>query len=147
MRRYNVHFKKPSALKPEKNRIVEAMDAQSATYIARVELAIPEQYEPCGVQDLGEVAAPQAKNATMVQPATGPIVLEGTPTVPSPPAAPADPTLADLGIDGEATDLLTAAKLTTLSKIEAYGDLTKVKGIGPKTAGDIHAAVDLYREG
>lgn len=151
MRRFNVHFKKPGAKNPEKNRIVEAMDAQSAAYVARVELGVSEQFAVGAVQDLGEVAAPQAKNAPMPQSATGPIVLEGTPTVPSPGDAitdvATDPTLAELGIDGEAADLLTAAKLTSLLKIEAYGDLTRVKGIGPKTAGDIRAAIDLYREG
>ena len=57
----------------------------------------------------------------------------------------ADPTLADLGIDGEAAELLTENGLTTRSKIVAFAQrhdgLTIIKGIGPATEREIREAV------
>ena len=53
-----------------------------------------------------------------------------------------DPTLEELGMEGETAELLTAAGLLTRSAIEAAGDLTCMKGIGNKTAAAIAAAVD-----
>jgi len=56
-----------------------------------------------------------------------------------------DPTLEELGITGETAELLTGAGLVTRSAIEAAGDLTRIKGIGKKTAAAIAARIDAYR--
>lgn len=59
------------------------------------------------------------------------------------PPAPAgnDPTLAELGIPAKYHDDLAGAGIERLSQLEAFGDLTAIKGIGPKGAEEIRDAV------
>jgi hypothetical protein len=58
---------------------------------------------------------------------------------------PSDPTLADMGIDGEAAELLTGAGLLTRSQVvtfaEANEGLTSIHGIGESRENDIRNAI------
>lgn len=56
-----------------------------------------------------------------------------------------DPTLAELGIPARYQDELQAAGIETLADLERAGDLTAIKGIGPKASGEIKAAIAQYR--
>lgn len=56
-----------------------------------------------------------------------------------------DPTLAELGIPARYHDDLQSAGIETLADLEQAGDLTNVKGIGPKASAEIAAAVAAYR--
>ena len=60
--------------------------------------------------------------------------------------SPIDPTLAELSVAAKYHDELAGAGINRLSQLEAYGDLTAIKGIGPKGAEEIRAAVAVYRE-
>lgn len=62
------------------------------------------------------------------------------------PVLPVDPTLAAVGVPTKYHDELVGARITTLSALEAFGDLTAIKGIGPKGAEEIQAALAAYRE-
>ena len=61
------------------------------------------------------------------------------------PSPPSDPPLADLGISGRFHEDLGAAGITRLSQLESCGELTQIKGIGPKAASEIQRAVETYR--
>lgn len=58
-----------------------------------------------------------------------------------------DPTLAELGIPAKYHGDLAGAGIERLSQLEAFGDLTAIKGIGPKAAAEIKEAVTAYKEG
>lgn len=90
------------------------------------------------------VPSPRQETAAVASKAPVPDVIPEPPQAvpaPTPPVAEAateaSPSLADLGIDGRDAELLLAAGIYTAADIEAYGDLTKIKGIGPKTAEEI----------
>ncbi len=57
-----------------------------------------------------------------------------------------DPTLTEVGVPAKYHDELAGAGITTLPELAAFGDLTAIKGIGPKGADEIQAAVAAYRE-
>ena len=52
-----------------------------------------------------------------------------------------DPTLAELGIPAKYRGDLAGAGIERLSQLEAFGDLTAIKGIGPKGAEEIRSAL------
>jgi predicted flap endonuclease-1-like 5' DNA nuclease len=52
-----------------------------------------------------------------------------------------DPTLAQIGIPERYRDDLTQAGIRTLAQLQAFGDLTQIKGIGPKASQEIIDAV------
>lgn len=58
-----------------------------------------------------------------------------------------DPTLAELGISPRYHDDLHAAGLTRLSQLVACGDLTQIKGIGPKASEEIRERIAAWQTG
>ena len=54
------------------------------------------------------------------------------------------PSLAELGVPERYRDELEGAGITTLAELKAFGDLTAIKGIGPKGAQEIAEAVAAY---
>jgi len=64
------------------------------------------------------------------------------------PSEPTDPTLAELGIDGENAELLTGEGLTTLSAIKEYARANKglqaIHDVGPKREAEILEIIRVY---
>jgi predicted RND superfamily exporter protein len=56
-----------------------------------------------------------------------------------------DPTLAQLGIDGETAGLLEAKRLNTLQAVEHYGNLESVRGLTARQAAAVTRAIDAWR--
>lgn len=60
------------------------------------------------------------------------------------PKTAADPTLDALNIPERYRDELASAGIARLSQLRAFGDLTAIKGIGPKSALEIEQAVQAW---
>lgn len=70
----------------------------------------------------------------------------GAPQEPLGDSLPADdPTLAELGVPARYHDELQSAEIERLSQLKARGDLTAIKGIGPKADEEIRERIAAWQ--
>ena len=100
--------------------------------------------EPAAVEAPAE-PEPAPRPVEAVEPVIEPEPEPAPAPAPAPAPEPANPTLAELGLGDEASELLAANGCNTAADIIAFGDTTKISGIGKATAAKIENAVGPYR--